>query len=55
MSPPVGDSKASHHSDDSSDSDAKVNMAATYWFGASYLFFYLCDTVANIPLVALGP
>ncbi len=32
-----------------------VNMAATYWFGASYLCFYLCDTVANIPLLALGP
>lgn len=31
------------------------NMSATYWFGASYILFYLCDTVANIPLLALGP
>eukprot|EP01083_Nonionella_stella_P296353 1006782_1 len=30
-------------------------MAATFWFGASYILFYLCDTVANIPLLALGP
>ena len=35
--------------------DDGTNMAATYWFGASYLFFYLCDTVANIPLLALAP
>ena len=29
--------------------------AATYWFGGSYLFFYLCDTLVNVPFQALGP
>ena len=37
------------------DSQSAYNMPATYWFGASYILFYLCDTVANIPLLALGP
>eukprot|EP01083_Nonionella_stella_P001546 4438_1 len=46
MSPPL-------QSDDAA--DGSYNMPATYWFGASYILFYLCDTVANIPLLALGP
>ena len=28
---------------------------AAYWFGGSYLFFYFCDTLVNIPFQALGP
>eukprot|EP01084_Bolivina_argentea_P138852 244367_1 len=33
----------------------EYNYPATYWFGASYILFYLCDTIVNIPLFALGP
>eukprot|EP00486_Rosalina_sp_Unknown_P006345 CAMPEP_0201572340 /NCGR_PEP_ID=MMETSP0190_2-20130828/15519_1 /ASSEMBLY_ACC=CAM_ASM_000263 /TAXON_ID=37353 /ORGANISM="Rosalina sp." /LENGTH=216 /DNA_ID=CAMNT_0047997947 /DNA_START=134 /DNA_END=781 /DNA_ORIENTATION=+ len=29
--------------------------AAAYWFGGSYLFFYFCDTLVNVPFQALGP
>eukprot|EP01084_Bolivina_argentea_P053788 98695_1 len=28
---------------------------AAYWFGGSYLFFYFCDTLINVPFQALGP
>ena len=28
---------------------------AAYWFGGSYLFFYFCDTLVNVPFQALGP
>eukprot|EP01083_Nonionella_stella_P018259 50941_1 len=28
---------------------------AAFWFGGSYLFFYLCDTLVNVPFQALGP
>ena len=28
---------------------------ATIWFGASYMIFYLCDTLVNVPFQALGP
>ncbi|GBG33783.1 Sodium-dependent lysophosphatidylcholine symporter 1-B [Hondaea fermentalgiana] len=26
-----------------------------YWYGATFVFFYLCDTVCNVPYNALGP
>ena len=28
---------------------------ATIWFGGCYLLFYICDTITNVPLIALGP
>lgn len=31
------------------------NVAASYWFGVFYVFFYLADTFTNVPYEALGP
>ena len=32
----------------------KTNGPAVFWFGCSYIVFYLCDTVINVPFQALG-
>ena len=36
-------------------SPPKDPTEAAYWFGGSYLFFYFCDTLINVPFQALGP